>query len=166
MPIAFRSKRVIAAVVIAACVAAWLVADWLIVTEAECVEQVMDRLFAAAERADVEGMIAEVASDYRQEEGDRDTLQGYARRYFAVCGPTRVSVYHSRIKVEGQVATADLRLFARVQRETPWGRRAVGSRWRLAFVRYGRRWYVDRIAPVEIGSTPFESLKDLMRHVP
>jgi hypothetical protein len=25
---------------------------------------------------------------------------------------------------------------------------------------------VDRIAPVEIGSTPFESLKDLMRHVP
>ena len=166
MALAVRRKQLVVFAVILAAVGGYLLYQWIRVSPEEKIRRVLDNIFAAIGRADVDGVMEHVSPDYRGEEVDRETLRRMAERFFESFGPTEVTVRRCNITAEGYVGVAELGLSIDVARETRWGRRMGRSSWRLSFVRYGKRWYVERIAPVSVGGYPFESLRSLATNIP
>ena len=166
MAIVIQRRHVIAASLAAAAVATYLIGDWIIVTDAERLRVVVDRVVAAASKADARGVMAEVAPDYSQDGVRHEALQAFVERFFDAYGPAHTRMRSFTANAEGLVGVAEVRVYSRVDKETPWGRRGVASHWRLSFIRYGERWTIERIAPVSMGMQRISSLKRLMRRVP
>ena len=166
MSISIGRNHFIAVAAVLGVVAVYLLVDWLVVTPEERVRAVIEVVMESASRADVKTILDNIAPDYDDDGIDRETLQGYAEDFFGHCGPTRVRIRRCKVTVEGQIGVADLRIYARVSEPTNWGRQGASSQWRISMVRYGDRWYIDRLSPVSVAMYPISDLKSLMGNVP
>ena len=130
----------------------------VIKTDRERVEDVISGAERSLEAGDVEGTVAWVTPDYRQEGMDRDALRRFTARGIATYGPPRIYIISRRFSLEADRATCLLSVVVKFP-NAPRGMNMLSrSKWRVSLRRAGRRWWITEVRPLEIQNRPIGGL--------
>ena len=134
--------------VILAAVGAYFLVSWLRPNSEQEIRGILDRARKASADGNARAFLMELAPDYHGDSSSRDELAKMLSAYFAEYGPTQVRIEGLSLKVEGNIAAADLTINTTAANRDKWAADGAHSVWRLKFGRFRGRWCIESVDPV------------------